>query len=116
LDNGSIQGCGTTHEVQQWMNSWKLDNGTFWKSWVVDELEEIGWRMNPRNWNNLRKSDNGCTTHKAFVILSWDEPKELEQFEKVRQWMSIRWFVTWESWKNKTMDKDWTNGGQQNLS
>ncbi len=29
LDNGSIQGSGTTSEVQQWMNSWKLDNGTF---------------------------------------------------------------------------------------
>jgi hypothetical protein len=29
LDNGSIQGSGTTSEVQQWMNSRKSDNGTF---------------------------------------------------------------------------------------
>jgi hypothetical protein len=29
LDNGSIQGSGTISEVPQWMNSWKVDNGTF---------------------------------------------------------------------------------------
>jgi hypothetical protein len=44
----------------------------------MDELTEI------RQWDILKKLGNGWT----WWNWEMDEPKELEQFEKVRQWMN----------------------------
>ncbi len=65
---------------------------------------------------NLKKLDDGWTQGIGTIWESQTMDAQLTKPNRFvilssRQWMSIRWLVTWESWKNKTMDKDCTNGG-----